>query len=420
MRAISFSFTCSAALFVVMALIGCAKTSGPSQKPISAKAPPTLRHATFLTTPGDGWKLIWHDEFTGNALDANKWKIGLPWRGTDGQGRHHDDRYLSYIADHNVVVEGGVLKLLTRREDVTARNGRTFHYTEGLITSAASFRHRYGYWEARVKIPVDAGPGMWPAFWTLTDGWPPEMDICEVWTSTSKSHQGLCYKPPGAAKEKWDDTTSRAPLPRGWTTFGMEWGPGYQIYNMNGHVTKRIYADHVPDDEHYVLLNSGVESHEPPTADTVFPNKFDVDYVRVYERPDVVPVHNAGFEDAEGLTPWSATGRFGRAGDETHSGEYALRFLGQGSAVQKIYGLRPNTTYVLSGWAKSRGGVARLGVRDFGDDQNERFAPTSNPDYQQLSVEFTTGPSATTAMIFCGVPDHSDAAFFDDISIKPK
>src|SRR5688572_10120635 len=267
---------------VIPMTVGCAKrsTAAPPEQ-----VPTTLRDARFLTTRGDRWKLLWHDEFTGDALDTAKWKIGLPWRGTDGDGRHHNNQYASYIVDHNVVVEGGVLKLLTRREDVTARNLRKFHYTEGLITTAHSFRHRYGYWEARVKIPVDAGPGLWPAFWTLSEGWPPEMDICEVWTSSSKSHQGLCYRPRVGGKERWDDHTTHTPLPRGWTTYGMEWGPGYQVYNINGEVTKRVYGDHVTDDEHYILLNSGVESAQPPTSETIFPNAFEVDYVRVYERP---------------------------------------------------------------------------------------------------------------------------------------
>jgi len=291
-----------------------------------------------------------------------------------------------------------------------------------LITTAHAFRHRYGYWEARVKIPVDAGPGLWPAFWTLAVGkWPPEMDICEVWTSSSKSHQGMCYRPAPGAKEKWDHTTSLAPLPRGWTTFGMEWGPGYQIYNVDGKVTHRIFGEHVTDDEHYILLNSGVESHEPPTADTIFPNAFEVDYVRVYERPDVVPVHNAGFEDPEGLHPWTVTGRWGIAGDEQHGGEHALRFLGPGSATQKIYGLRPSTTYVLSGWSKVRGGSARLAVRDFGGSgDNERVTPINGEDYRRVTVEFTTGPGATTAHISCSVPAEAEAAFFDDVAVKPK
>ena len=40
---------------------------------------------------------------------------------------------------------------------------------------------------------MDAGPGMWPAFWTLSTGWPPEFDIIEVWTAEPRIHQGYAY-----------------------------------------------------------------------------------------------------------------------------------------------------------------------------------------------------------------------------------
>ena len=39
---------------------------------------------------------------------------------------------------------------------------------------------------------------------------------------------------------------------------------------------------------------------------------------------------------------------------------------------------------------------------------------------ERVTVEFTTGPSATTAVIFCSVPNEADAAFFDDIAVKAK
>ena len=77
-----------------------------------------------------------------------------------------------------------------------------------------------------------------------------------------------------------------SPLPLGWHTYGMEWGPGYQLYNIDGRITVRVYGDHVPSDKHYILLNSGIASDNPPTAATVFPNSFDVDYARVYAHSD--------------------------------------------------------------------------------------------------------------------------------------
>lgn len=387
-----------------------------------AEVPPTLQDAAFLTSPGRGWKLLWHDEFAGDTLDAQKWTIGLPWRGTDGEGRHHNDQYASYIADHNVALGEGALRLLTRREDVRDARGRTFHFTQGLITTAKSFRHRYGYWEARVKLPAHAGPGLWPAFWTLAEGWPPEMDICEVWTSSNRSHQGLCYRAPEGGRERWDDIETRTPLPTGWTTYGMEWGPGYQVYNINRTITKRVFGDHVTGDEHYILLNSGVESANKPTAATVFPNAFEVDYVRVYQRPELALVHNGGFEH-DSQRPWERSGQAVVIAYDARTGNHCLRVDGRSddasAAEQKLFGLRAKAKYVLTAFAKrlSDAGEARLGVRLPGGDNV--VASDAKSAYGKLQIEFITPADATTATIFCSVPANA-AALFDDVEIHER
>jgi beta-glucanase (GH16 family) len=387
----------------------------------AADAPATLEGSSFLNSPGKDWKLLWHDEFTGDALDKSKWEIGLPWGGTDGTGRHHNDQYASYVLDHDIAVEDGQLKLLTRREDVVDKKGRTFHFSEGLITTAKSFRQQYGYFEARIKLPTEAGPGLWPAFWTLTQGWPPEMDICEIWTGGPRSHQGYCYRPSGGGKEKWDDYNARAPLPTEWTIYGMEWGPGYQIYNINGQITWRVYGDHVTDTKHYILLNSGVESGHPPTAATIFPNAFCVDYVRVYERPDVPVLHNGDFE-ADDPRPWGKSGTVAVVAYGAHAGKHALRLDGGPStSEQKLFGLKPRTSYVLRGWVKmlTAEGEARLGVKDNGGEEKFVVA-TQKKDFQQMDVEFTTGEDATTAVVYCFVPGKEGAALFDDVVLRVK
>ena len=387
------------------------------------EAPPTLDGAAFLTSPGKQWKLVWHDEFDGQSLDDSKWSIGLPWGGTDGTGRHHNDQYASYIVDHDIELADGHLKLLTRREDVTDKKGRVFHFTEGLITTARSFRHRYGYWEARVKLPVEAGPGLWPAFWTLAEGWPPEMDICEIWTGNNRSHQGLYYQPREGGRQKWDDVTTHSPLPTGWTTYGMEWGSGYQIYNIDGHVTHRGYGDDVTGEKHYILLNSGVESEKPPPPTTVFPNILAVDYVRVYERPDVAIVHNGDFEQDDPRS-WGRSGYVVQVDYGAHGGTHALRIDGGPSvSEQKLYALHPKATYVLSGWvrvlSKAKGaGEARIGVKSYGGD--EKFAATTRGDYERLEVAFTAGADATTAIVYCSLPGKEGAALFDDMTLQAK
>jgi beta-glucanase (GH16 family) len=379
--------------------------------------PRTLEGHEFLTSPGEGWQLVWHDEFEGEELDRSKWDARLPWGGTDGTGRHHKNDYASYIMDHNIELGDGTLKLLTRREDVTAANGRVFNYTQSMMTTSRQFRHKYGYWEVRAKLPAKAGPGLWPAFWTLADGWPPEMDILEVWTSSNRSHQGMCYRREDGGIG-WDSLNTHTPLPTGWTTYGMEWGPGYQIYNINGEVTKRIYGAHVTDVPHYILLNSGVESGSPPTAATVFPNAFEVDYVRVYARPEVPTVHNGSFEDDE-LRPWGRSRYAAAVAYGARRGDRALRVDGGPStSEQRVFGLKPETTYVLRGWVRllTDEGEARLGVKEHGGE--EMYEIGRSGEYEELAVRFTTGAEATTAIIYCFVPSGRGAALFDDISIS--
>src|SRR5205807_1005376 len=117
-----------------------------------------LESRVLFSAPGANWPLVFDDEFNGSALDTGKWTSHLAWGGDTGDGRHHNNNYLSYISDSDAVVSGGTLKLLTERRDVTAADGRVFHYTEGLIQTANHFRFKYGYAEVRAKLPTGAGP----------------------------------------------------------------------------------------------------------------------------------------------------------------------------------------------------------------------------------------------------------------------
>lgn len=55
-------------------------------------------------------------------------------------------------------------------------------YYTGMVSTADSFAQAYGYYEITASIPV--GKGHWPAFWLAPAGigWPPEIDIFEVYS----------------------------------------------------------------------------------------------------------------------------------------------------------------------------------------------------------------------------------------------
>jgi beta-glucanase (GH16 family) len=405
-------------LLVLLWILLAAKAASPTSLPTDPKiAPPTLAGDSFLTIPGEQWKLLWHDEFTGDRLDTTKWTSGLSWLGDDGTYRHHNYLYASYIMDDDAVLKDGILQLLTNKTDVADPSGRVFHYTQAFIQTQGKFDYMYGYCEIRAKVPIEAGKGLWPAFWMLSRGWPPEDDIAEFWTGRPLPHfhQGFAFRQLDG-KVVWISRHVDR-VPTGFHTYGMEWGPGYQLMNFDGRVRVRVYGPQAPNVPMYLILNSGVTTRPSPPAGDVFPNAFVVDYVRVYKRPSVVPLHNGGFED-NSLTPWKAWNHASIVTDHAHTGQCALRLNGSPSSVeQQIYGLRPNAVYQLSGWADAGPDKeVRLGVKDYGGP--EVFGSRLAGGYQRVAVDFTTGPRSRTATIYCFKPTGSGASYFDDIAIS--
>src|SRR5262249_23517185 len=229
-----------------------------------------LEDRVVLNAPSTGWQLAFFDEFNGSTIDKSKWTTKLAWAGTEN-GHYHNTNFLSYIVDEDVIVSNGTLKLRTEKKNVVGYSGKVYNYTEGLIQTRNQFFSKYGYYEIRAKLPVGKGPGMWPAFWMLSDGWPPEIDIGEWWTANNHFHQGLAYKNTSGGTS-WDSSHWYTPLPGGWHTYGLEWSPGKLVWYVDGKPTKMINASYVPNVNMYMILNSGVEAINPPNGSTVFPN----------------------------------------------------------------------------------------------------------------------------------------------------
>lgn len=375
-----------------------------------------LENRLVLNAPTTGWDLAFVDEFNGSHIDSSKWTTHLAWSGDDGSSRHHNDAYLSYIMDDDVIESNGTLKLQTQRRHVCSAQ-RCYEYSEGMIQTAGKFAAAYGYFEIRAKLPVEAGRGLWPAFWLLrpTDGWPPEMDVGEWWTSNNRSHQGLAYRNSGGGVS-WDDQNTYNPLPRGWHTYGMEWSPGRQVYSIDGRTTKVVNGNYVPNVPMYLILNSGVEAANPPNRGTVFPNSFEVDYVRVYQQTGAgATVRNADFEQDPPGASWNTYGGAQVVSANQRTGNQVMRIQGQGGAEQVVAGLTPNTTYTFGGWAETtRGGTpALIGVKNYGGAQ--RSVTITNTSYTQGAVTFTTGATDTQATVFVYKPTSAADGYFDDL-----
>jgi beta-glucanase (GH16 family) len=163
-----------ASLIFALAAAGC--TGGGLASSIGV--PPALERAT-AREPAP--RLLLDQEFDGTGLDAKIWYTCYPYA-KRGTGCSNNPRMeLEWYRSANVSVSGGFANLTALRE--RAHDG--YPYTSGMISTGgtpqtkATFAYRYGYAEARIKLPP--GKGMWPAFWLVPANrtWPPEIDIME-------------------------------------------------------------------------------------------------------------------------------------------------------------------------------------------------------------------------------------------------
>ncbi|MFJ8112336.1 carbohydrate binding domain-containing protein [Streptomyces sp. NPDC096132] len=133
-------------------------------------------------------------------------------------------------------------------------------------------------------------------------------------------------------------------------------------------------------------------------------------------------VSNAGFETGA-LSPWTqASGNSSSVtGSGARTGTYALTTTASSSgANQTLTGLSPNTTYLLTGWAKvaTAGETLAIGVKNFGG--TETYTNIATTSYTQAAVLFTTGSSNTSALIYCWKnAGGSGAGYCDDLAVEP-
>jgi beta-glucanase (GH16 family) len=238
-------------------------------------------------------KLVWFDEFGGSALDVTKWSYQTG-DGCDINLCQWGNNELQWYAQNNVEVSNGTLKIVAKKETVQARN-----YTSGRIRTLNKGDIKFGRIEARMKMPI--GQGIWPAFWMLpTDnvygGWPQsgELDIMEYLGHERATTHGTLHfgnPSPNNASTTKDFTLSAGGLNDDFHVYALEWSENDIKWFIDGYLystktrTDLGSARWPFDQKFHFLFNMAVGGNWPgnPNSSTIFPQTFEVDYVRVYD-----------------------------------------------------------------------------------------------------------------------------------------
>lgn len=246
------------------------------------------------------YQLVWEDNFE---------KSGPPnpeyWSFEEGYMRNNELQ--NYTQDlENVRTENGLLIIEARRkvkEIKKGKHGKTKKedlYTSASLHTSGKATWQYGYFEMSAKLPK--GRGLWPAFWLLAENYSQlpeeqrgEIDIMEhVGFYQNKIihavHAGTAGTKSYAYVYKYKTLRS---LDTEFHTYGMLWTPEKIQFFIDGQktfvVTKREFlAKEWPFDRPFHLKVNvavgGTFGGQRGINEKVFPQKFLIDYIKVYQK----------------------------------------------------------------------------------------------------------------------------------------
>lgn len=248
---------------------------------------------TGYTTPNTyaGYTLTWSDEFSGSSLDMNAWNQEIG-NGSNGWGNHELEYYTS--STKNCFLSNGNLIIEARKEPISGYN-----YSSARLTTQNKKPFTFGRIDIRAKLPV--GKGIWPALWMLgsnigTVGWPAcgETDIMElIGTYPGRVHSTLHWK---------DANGNHASLGSQFNLTSGDFSQQFHVYSL---IWKLDSLDCLVDDQlifrlrktdvgsatypfnasQFFIFNVAVGGDWPgaPDANTDFPQRMFVDYIRVFQ-----------------------------------------------------------------------------------------------------------------------------------------
>ena len=239
---------------------------------------------------GGGFTLVFADEFdTPGSPDPAKWGYEL------GDLRKNDEKEYYTSRAENVRVEDGMLVIEARKESYEGHA-----YTSASVVTLGRFELRYGKVEVRAKLPT--GRGTWPAIWMLGTsisrvGWPAcgEIDIMEnVGFDPLRVHASIhttAYNHT-IGTQKTASTVVSDPS-AGFHVYSTEWYPdridtfvdGVRYFTFRNEGTGA--AAWPFDAPQYLLINlaiGGSWGGQQGIDDALFPHRYLVDYVRIYQQ----------------------------------------------------------------------------------------------------------------------------------------
>jgi len=239
------------------------------------------------------WELVWEDNFDVPGLPDS-----TVWNYEEGYVRKNEVQYYTKNRLENARIEEGNLVIEARKD-----NWEGDSVTSASINTYGKKSMLFGRVEVRAKLPT--GFGTWPAIWMLGDainegtGWPAcgEIDIMEnVGFDPDTIHANIHTKAYNHVikTNKGNRIGIEKPY-EDFNIYALNWFDDHMDFFVNDSLYFSFKNEGTGNDvwpfdkPQYLLINlaiGGGWGGQKGVDDTIFPQKFYIDYVKVYRQQE--------------------------------------------------------------------------------------------------------------------------------------
>ncbi len=260
--------------------------------------------STFsLQAQSQNYKLIWKDDFNYSGKpDPEKWNYETGFV-------RNLEKQIYTKRKKNVRIKNGHLELIALNEDyknknydASIRNYRfntpSAEFTSGSINTKGKFEFMYGRIDVRAKLPL--GKGLWPAIWMLGSNFNEvaypeagEIDFMENVGIEPDEIHGTVHFPENYSRKLRSDggTIKLKDLSERFHVYSVDWSKDKIDFLVDNEVYHSFQVEEAGSENNpfrkpfYLILNLALGGKWAGKVDEdILPQKFLIDYVRVYQR----------------------------------------------------------------------------------------------------------------------------------------
>lgn len=240
----------------------------------------------FGLSSSNAQELIFEEQFNGDSLNESNWNYELGDGCPNICGWGNNERQI--YTKENVALKDGHLIITATKEEAIYQSSR--------ITTANKFEFQYGTIEVRAKLAV--GEGIWPAIWMLGSnisevGWPMsgEIDIMEYVGKNPHEIHSTLHTQDSHGQSINTKITTLQDIENGFHIYKANWTQDAIEFFIDDQLTY-TFSPEVKDENtwpfnqpFYIIFNLAIggDFGGPQVDDSIFPQEFLIDYVKVFK-----------------------------------------------------------------------------------------------------------------------------------------